>query len=102
MATRSSCWRACRQLWGTHLRACKQFRPMNREMGYKYNSSNCEWWTRRLNKILGFDANRTGAKNMTEQMTDAKIARLFKLCDEIIAVRNTMPRPPAIGGEVDL
>ncbi len=39
---------------------------------------------------------------MSVILTDAQIARLFKLCDEIVSVRNEMPRPPFRSGEVDL
>lgn len=36
------------------------------------------------------------------ELTDAQTARLFKLCEEIVGVRNEMPRPPFKSGEVDL
>jgi hypothetical protein len=39
---------------------------------------------------------------MSVTLTDAQIARLFKLCAEILTVRDLMPRPPLNSGEVDL
>lgn len=39
---------------------------------------------------------------MSVTLTDEQIARVFKLCEEIVTVRNEMPRPPFRSGEVDL
>lgn len=40
---------------------------------------------------------------MTIQLTDAQIVRLFELCEQVVAVRMTMPAPPTgMDGDLEL
>jgi hypothetical protein len=67
-----------------------------------HNPSTC-YWCQRLTKILGVETNHTEGTTMSKiELTDAQTARLFKLCEEILSVRNEMPRAPFRSGEVDL
>jgi hypothetical protein len=45
---------------------------------------------------------QTEERKMSIELTDAQIARLFKLCETVLAIKQSLPAAPRSGADIDL